>query len=428
MTFPARRIHIITSATVRGRDPHVAGAHGGAARHRHRCRPCGSSVASGRRAVVGFGGYPTVPPVLAATLRKIPTLIHEQNAVMGRANKLLAARVNAIATSFAGVLDREPGLAAKATRTGNPVRPAVIAAATHVLCRPAARRARPSRRVRRQPGRAHHGRHRAARDRAARSASAVARSRSRSRRARRTSAGSSDIYARAEGGGGGRAVLHRSAGADRGRASRRRALGRLDRGRTGGDRAAGDPGAAAACARPGPVRQCRRAGNGGRGACACARTISRPSGLRPRSRALASAPEKLVAMAAAARSQGAIDAAERLADLVVADDREEPAMKLPRDIGPIHFVGIGGIGMSGIAEVLINLGYTVQGSDASDSANVKRLRDKGAKISVGHSAADARRRRGGRGVDRDQARQSGAHRRRAPSACRWCAAPKCWPS
>src|SRR5213082_2195286 len=62
-------------------------------------------------------------------------------------------------------------------------------------------------------------------------------------------------------------------------------------------------------------------------------------------------------------------------------------MKLPRDIGPIHFVGIGGIGMSGIAEVLINLGYTVQGSDASDSANVKRLRDKGAKVSVGHSAA-----------------------------------------
>jgi len=49
-------------------------------------------------------------------------------------------------------------------------------------------------------------------------------------------------------------------------------------------------------------------------------------------------------------------------------------MKLPSDIGPIHFVGIGGIGMSGIAEVLINLGYTVQGTDASDSANVKRLR------------------------------------------------------
>src|SRR5438309_687949 len=62
-------------------------------------------------------------------------------------------------------------------------------------------------------------------------------------------------------------------------------------------------------------------------------------------------------------------------------------MKLPRDIGAIHFVGIGGIGMSGIAEVLINLGYTVQGSDAADGANVRRLREKGAKISIGHSAA-----------------------------------------
>jgi len=61
-------------------------------------------------------------------------------------------------------------------------------------------------------------------------------------------------------------------------------------------------------------------------------------------------------------------------------------MKLPREIGPIHFIGIGGIGMSGIAEVLINLGYTVQGSDASDNANVKRLRDKGAKIAIGHKA------------------------------------------
>ena len=63
-------------------------------------------------------------------------------------------------------------------------------------------------------------------------------------------------------------------------------------------------------------------------------------------------------------------------------------MKLPRDLGPIHFVGIGGIGMSGIAEVLINLGYKVQGSDASENANVKRLADKGAKVFVGHSASN----------------------------------------
>ena len=61
-------------------------------------------------------------------------------------------------------------------------------------------------------------------------------------------------------------------------------------------------------------------------------------------------------------------------------------MKLPRDIGPIHFVGIGGIGMSGIAEVLVNLGHTVQGSDQVDGANVKRLRDKGVKIAIGHAA------------------------------------------
>jgi UDP-N-acetylmuramate--alanine ligase len=59
-------------------------------------------------------------------------------------------------------------------------------------------------------------------------------------------------------------------------------------------------------------------------------------------------------------------------------------MKLPRDIGPVHFVGIGGIGMSGIAEVLANLGYTVTGSDVADNANVKRLRDMGLKIAIGH--------------------------------------------
>src|SRR5947208_2750767 len=63
-------------------------------------------------------------------------------------------------------------------------------------------------------------------------------------------------------------------------------------------------------------------------------------------------------------------------------------MKLPTVIGPIHFIGIGGIGMSGIAEVMINLVYTVQGSDSADSANVKRLRDKGAKVSVGHAAGN----------------------------------------
>jgi UDP-N-acetylmuramate--alanine ligase len=61
-------------------------------------------------------------------------------------------------------------------------------------------------------------------------------------------------------------------------------------------------------------------------------------------------------------------------------------MKLPPQTGPIHFIGIGGIGMSGIAEVLHNLGYAVQGSDASDNYNVKRLADKGIKTFIGHAA------------------------------------------
>ena len=92
-------------------------------------------------------------------------------------------------------------------------------------------------------------------------------------------------------------------------------------------------------------------------------------------------------------------------------------MKLPRELGPIHFVGIGGIGMSGIAEVLLNLGYEVQGSDASDSANVRRLRDKGATVFIGHDAANL-----GKAavvvvstaIRRDNAELAGARERRLP--------------
>ncbi len=60
--------------------------------------------------------------------------------------------------------------------------------------------------------------------------------------------------------------------------------------------------------------------------------------------------------------------------------------RLSLQIGPLHFIGVGGIGMSGIAEVMHNLGYKIQGSDAADSANVKRLRGQGIKISIGHAA------------------------------------------
>tara|TARA_R110002020_G_scaffold6117_11_gene25554 strand:- start:4654 stop:6072 length:1419 start_codon:yes stop_codon:yes gene_type:complete len=60
-------------------------------------------------------------------------------------------------------------------------------------------------------------------------------------------------------------------------------------------------------------------------------------------------------------------------------------MKMPRNIGPVHFIGIGGIGMSGIAEILHNQGYTVQGSDAAVNPNVQRLRDMGITVSIGQS-------------------------------------------
>ena len=80
-------------------------------------------------AVVGFGGYPTLPPLLAAKLFGVPGIIHEANAVLGRANRFLSSRVAAIATSLPGVLDRDPALAGKTTTVGTPMRPAILAAA-----------------------------------------------------------------------------------------------------------------------------------------------------------------------------------------------------------------------------------------------------------------------------------------------------------
>ncbi|MCA1367580.1 undecaprenyldiphospho-muramoylpentapeptide beta-N-acetylglucosaminyltransferase [Bradyrhizobium sp. BRP14] len=124
--FPADEIHVVPSATIGSRNP-VKLAQSvwklwtglrAARRLIGRIKP---------RAVVGFGGYPTVPPLLAATGMGVPSLIHEQNAVMGRANKMLASRVQAIAGGF---LPEGGGVfAAKTVTTGNPVRPAVIEAA-----------------------------------------------------------------------------------------------------------------------------------------------------------------------------------------------------------------------------------------------------------------------------------------------------------
>lgn len=78
-------------------------------------------------AVVGFGGYASVPTMVAATLLGLPTAIHEQNAVLGRANRLLAGRVRRIATSYANVLHVDPAWRDKLAHTGMPVRAAVAA-------------------------------------------------------------------------------------------------------------------------------------------------------------------------------------------------------------------------------------------------------------------------------------------------------------
>ncbi|HEX8444538.1 MAG TPA: undecaprenyldiphospho-muramoylpentapeptide beta-N-acetylglucosaminyltransferase [Allosphingosinicella sp.] len=78
-------------------------------------------------AVIGFGGYPALPALLAAQRDGIPTLVHEQNAVLGRVNRLMAARVDAIATAYAQVDRLAPKHSGKAHLVGNPVRDEVLA-------------------------------------------------------------------------------------------------------------------------------------------------------------------------------------------------------------------------------------------------------------------------------------------------------------
>lgn len=123
--FPARAIHTVPSATLAGRS--IVGA-----------AKTVLSLVSGVSAafslfgrvrpgaVIGFGGYPTFPPLVAAKLRRIPTAIHEANAVLGRANRMLAPRVSRIATSFEQTALLADSLSPRVRFTGNPVRDAVI--------------------------------------------------------------------------------------------------------------------------------------------------------------------------------------------------------------------------------------------------------------------------------------------------------------
>lgn len=123
-SFPASTVHPVRSATIGSKNPlalartfwSLWAGFRQAAKIIESIKP---------RAVIGFGGYPTLPPLYAATRRGIPTLLHEQNAVMGRANKALASRVKAIAGGFL-----EPGKNDRIVVTGNPVRPSVIQASS----------------------------------------------------------------------------------------------------------------------------------------------------------------------------------------------------------------------------------------------------------------------------------------------------------
>jgi UDP-N-acetylglucosamine--N-acetylmuramyl-(pentapeptide) pyrophosphoryl-undecaprenol N-acetylglucosamine transferase len=108
---------------------------GGPARAAHALGELAVGVLQARRLLrrlspacaIGFGGYPSVPTMLAAVYLGVPTLIHEQNAVLGRANRLLAPRVRRIATGFPATVGTRPSDRARTIHTGNPVRPALLA-------------------------------------------------------------------------------------------------------------------------------------------------------------------------------------------------------------------------------------------------------------------------------------------------------------
>lgn len=122
-SFPAKQTHVIASATLSGTNP-LALAHAALALWRGYRQALAMLKSLRPLAVVGFGGYPTLPPMWAAIRLGIPALIHDANAVMGRANRLLAKGVRTIAMGFGGTASGKNVIV-----TGNPVRPAVLAAA-----------------------------------------------------------------------------------------------------------------------------------------------------------------------------------------------------------------------------------------------------------------------------------------------------------
>ena len=124
-SFPARRTYRVPSATFSGRSIFGAGRAAWML-----LRGIAASLKLMREvkpgAVVGFGGYPAFPPLVAARMRKIPTALHEQNAVLGRANRALANHVSVVAASFENTKHLTGAALAKARVTGNPVRDQVV--------------------------------------------------------------------------------------------------------------------------------------------------------------------------------------------------------------------------------------------------------------------------------------------------------------
>jgi UDP-N-acetylglucosamine--N-acetylmuramyl-(pentapeptide) pyrophosphoryl-undecaprenol N-acetylglucosamine transferase len=126
--FPADEVVEIPSATPSGRSvPQIAKAALILANGTFKAIPAIRRLKPA--VVVGFGGYPTVPPVIAASLLGVPTVVHEANGVMGRANRLLARRASLIATGFAAVRGIPANVPGRVLQTGNPIRPAVLEAA-----------------------------------------------------------------------------------------------------------------------------------------------------------------------------------------------------------------------------------------------------------------------------------------------------------
>jgi UDP-N-acetylglucosamine--N-acetylmuramyl-(pentapeptide) pyrophosphoryl-undecaprenol N-acetylglucosamine transferase len=123
--FPAREIYQVPAATITSKNPvSIARTFLKLGKGTSKARAILKRVKPA--CIVGFGGYPTFPPLFAARSLDVPAILHEQNAVMGRANRMLAGKVNAIALSFKDTLHVEGELAQKARHTGNPVRDVVI--------------------------------------------------------------------------------------------------------------------------------------------------------------------------------------------------------------------------------------------------------------------------------------------------------------